>query len=69
MKTLITSPQIYINQKSEKPRFVGNMLNFIFLSNHNRPVIIEDTNRRYCVIKTAPKKESDYYDRLYNSFE
>lgn len=37
------------------------MLNFIFLSNHDNPVMIEDGDRRYCVIRTGDKMDYSYY--------
>ena len=32
------------------------MINFIMVSNHDNPVKIELNDRRYCVVRTADKK-------------
>lgn len=32
------------------------MVNFIMVSNHDNPVKIEPGDRRYCIVRTADKK-------------
>ena len=59
LKNKITEPRITLTNKYVKPFEVENYGRYIFFSNQDNPVKIEDTDRRYVVFKT-----SDKYSRL-----
>ncbi|MFA6312656.1 MAG: primase-helicase family protein [Sterolibacterium sp.] len=49
LKGLVTGATVYFNEKYQPAREVKNLLNFIFLSNHNDALFVGDTDRRYFV--------------------
>ncbi len=49
LKGLVTGSTFYINEKYQPAREVANLLNFIFLSNHNDALFLDDQDRRYFV--------------------
>lgn len=51
-----------INQKNEKVRSVKNVLNFIMLTNHDKPVVLEQDDRRYFICRTNTKNNYEYYN-------
>ena len=51
LKPWVTDATIYVEQKYEKRKAVENTFNIIFTSNDERPVIIEQSDRRYSVFK------------------
>lgn len=51
LKPWVTDSTIYVEQKYEKRKAVENTFNIIFTSNDERPVIIEQSDRRYSVFK------------------
>lgn len=61
LKSFITGEWIRINPKNIASYEERNHVNIIFLSNERMPVVIEEDDRRHCVIWTPPKKEPDYY--------
>lgn len=70
LKSLITDPFININQKNEPERIAENVSNFMFVSNNNVPVQIDNNDRRYCVtnVSSAHLKDFNYFAALDNSF-
>ena len=42
----------------------ANHVNLVFLSNEIMPVVLEEDDRRHCVIHTPPKLEKEYYDAV-----
>ncbi len=61
LKTLITGTWIRINPKHIAAYDEANHVNLVFLSNESMPVVLEEDDRRHCVIWTPPKKAKDYY--------
>lgn len=61
LKTLITGTWIRINPKHIAAYDEANHVNLVFLSNETMPVVLEEDDRRHCVIWTPPKQGSDYY--------
>ena len=59
LKNKITEPIITLQNKYVKPFTVENYGRYIFFSNQDNPVKVEDTDRRYVIFKT-----SDRYARL-----
>lgn len=49
LKGLITSTTVRINEKYQPAREVPNLMNFIFLSNHNDALFLDDHDRRFFV--------------------
>ena len=49
LKGLVTGNTLYINEKYQPARALENLLNFVFLSNHNDALFLDDQDRRYFV--------------------
>lgn len=61
LKSFITGEWIRINPKNIASYEERNHVNIVFLSNERMPVVIEEDDRRHCVIWTPPKKDAEYY--------
>ena len=62
LKSMITESTVVINEKHIKQREAPNLANFVFLSNLDAPILIEQGDRRFFVIDTpAQKRETDYW--------
>ncbi len=61
LKALITGDRIRINPKNFAAYWERNHLNLVFLSNEAMPVVLEEDDRRHCVIWTPEKQREDYY--------
>lgn len=61
LKALITGDRIRINPKNFAAYWERNHLNLVFLSNEAMPVVLEEDDRRHCVIWTPEKQQADYY--------
>lgn len=61
LKALITGDRIRINPKNFSAYWERNHLNLVFLSNESMPVVLEEDDRRHCVIWTPGKKLPQYY--------
>ncbi len=61
LKSFITGNTIRINPKNIASYEEHNHVNMVFLSNERMPVVIEEDDRRHCIIWTPPKKEKAYY--------
>lgn len=64
LKTLISEPVIRVNPKNMAAYQERNHFNLVFLSNEAVPVILENDDRRHCVIETPEKLPQDYYYKL-----
>jgi putative DNA primase/helicase len=64
LKNLVTSRRIRINPKGLVAFEESNHLNIVFLSNEKQPLVLENDDRRYCVIWTPPPLMRDFYDEL-----
>jgi putative DNA primase/helicase len=64
LKSFITGEFIRINPKNMASYEERNHVNIVFLSNERMPVVIEEDDRRHCVIWTPPKKDADYYQTV-----
>jgi putative DNA primase/helicase len=64
LKGFITGEWIRINPKNIAAYEEKNHVNIVFLSNERMPVVIEEDDRRHCVIWTPPKKEPAYYKAI-----
>jgi putative DNA primase/helicase len=64
LKGLITGDRIRINPKNMKAHWERNHVNLVFLSNEAMPVVLEEDDRRHCVIWTPEKRSAEYYQEL-----
>jgi hypothetical protein len=53
IKELITNDTVAIAQKFKDVRVETNMMNPLLLTNFHNGLVIDDTDRRYCVLKSA----------------
>jgi hypothetical protein len=76
LKNKITEPRITLTNKYVKPFEVENYGRYIFFSNQDNPVKIENTDRRYVIFKTSEKfanlppndtNKVNYYNRLFKA--
>jgi len=64
IKAIITDPELQINEKNVKAYFVRNYANCLFYSNESIPVLIEQGDRRFNVVKTGSKlKNKSWFNR------
>lgn len=64
LKTLITGTWVRINPKHIAAYDEANHVNLVFLSNEAMPAVLEEDDRRHCVIWTPAKQGRDYYAAL-----
>lgn len=64
LKTLITGNWIRINPKHVAAYEEANHVNLVFLSNEPMPAVLDEDDRRHCVIWTPPKKPPEFYAAL-----
>lgn len=64
LKNLITSEWVRVNPKNLAAHREKNQMNFVFLSNEEKPAALEGDDRRHCVIRTPPKLNPDFYEEL-----
>lgn len=66
LKDMITGETSVINEKYLKQREVPNYANFVFLSNLDAPLLIEQNDRRFYVIDSpAEKRPESYWGELH----
>lgn len=70
LKSVISDDSIDINQKNEPVRHIENVANFFLVSNNDIPIKIDDTDRRYLVLRASDKHMQDfnYFDKLASTF-
>lgn len=61
LKGFITGSTIRVNTKMVTAHIERNCMNIVFLSNEKMPVVLENDDRRHCVIWTPPKLPDDIY--------
>ena len=64
LKALITSDVIRVNPKNVAAHSEKNQMNIVFLSNERMPLVLEDDDRRHCVIWVPPKPEEEFFNQL-----
>ncbi len=69
LKTLITGNWLRINPKHIAAYDEANHVNLVFLSNESMPVVLEEDDRRHCIIWTPPKKDKAFYVELLAEIE
>ena len=61
LKALISGKRMNVNPKHLPERSEANHMNFAFLSNELQPIALDQSDRRYLVAWTPPKKDLQYY--------
>lgn len=69
LKTFVTGTQVRINPKHIAAYDEANHVNLVFLSNEKMPVVLEEDDRRHCIIWTPPAREDAYYIALAKEME
>lgn len=64
LKALITGDTVRVNPKNLPAHKERNHMNLVFLSNEVMPVVLEDDDRRHCVIWTPPKLADGFYEAV-----
>lgn len=64
LKGMITSDTIRVNPKNVAAHNEKNQMNIVFLSNERMPLVLEDDDRRYCVIWVPPKLDDNFFTAL-----
>jgi len=66
MKNIITASHLNYEIKGLQPLTAVNFLNIIITTNHDRPVLVETSDRRYALFKASDKflKTDHYYETL-----
>lgn len=69
LKSFITGDWIRINPKNLAAYDERNHVNLVFLSNEDMPVVLEEDDRRHCVIRTPDKMPADFYAKVAREIE
>ena len=64
LKGLITGDTIRVNPKNVAAHNEKNQMNIVFLSNERMPLVLEDDDRRYCVVWVPPKMDEGFFTAL-----
>lgn len=65
LKDILTSDTAVINEKFKKPRVWPIHATMVFFSNLEKPILVEQTDRRVFYIDSpAPKRDPDYYQKF-----
>lgn len=67
LKNFITEQNVIINEKGLKQYTIKNYARLFLYCNNENPVEITEDNRRFWVVKTGEKQNSEYYDKLYSN--
>lgn len=64
LQNMVTNPVVQINEKNMPVREEASHANFVFLSNEQIPMLLNDTDRRYTVLKIEDKKDIAYFKAI-----
>lgn len=64
LKGFITGSTIRVNPKNVAAHTEKNQMNIVFLSNERQPIVIENDDRRHCVIWTPPKPDEGFFHEV-----
>lgn len=59
LKSIITSPTETYDSKGLKSVVMEDYRNFVMTTNHDVPIVIEDTDRRFVLIRASSEKQGD----------
>lgn len=66
LKGITTGNQIRINPKGRTVWYEKNQINLVYLSNEQQPIVLEEDDRRYCVVLTPEKLPIEIYKTVKN---
>ncbi|MBF0501474.1 MAG: DUF3854 domain-containing protein [Candidatus Riflebacteria bacterium] len=64
IKGLVTGGSVWVNRKGIEPREEANHVNLVFLSNEDLPLLIDQDDRRFFVIRCDQKEDGFYYKAI-----
>lgn len=64
LKGFITGDTIRVNPKNLAAHNERNQMNIIFISNERMPLVLENDDRRHCVIWVPPKLSDEFFDAV-----
>lgn len=64
LKGFITGDTIRVNPKNVAAHTEKNQMNIVFLSNERMPLVLENDDRRHCVIWTPPKPDEAFFNEV-----
>lgn len=64
LKGFITGDTIRVNPKNIAAHTERNCMNIVFLSNERQPLVLENDDRRHCVIWTPPKPDDTFFAEI-----
>ena len=64
IQNMITNEVIQVNEKNMPVREEASYANFVFLSNEQLPMLLNETDRRYTVIQVENRHELEYFQAL-----
>ena len=69
LKNLITAEKRSFEGKGLKPITLNNYINLVMTTNQEVPVLLEDTDRRFCCFKASDEKRGnfDYWTMVHNA--
>ena len=69
LKGFITGGTIRVNPKGVAAHNEKNQMNIVFLSNERMPIVLENGDRRHCVIWTPPAMDDEYFEAVNREIE
>lgn len=69
IKTMITGKRHTINEKNLARRFERNFTNFVFLSNENQPLLLDEFDRRHMCVLVNTVHQPEYFKALASEIE
>lgn len=64
LKGFVTSETIRVNPKNVAAHNEKNCMNIVFLSNERQPIVLENDDRRHCVIWAPPKPDDGFFAEI-----
>lgn len=69
LKNFVTGEWVRVNPKGLAAYRERNHMQIVFLSNEKQPLVLENDDRRYCIIWTPPPLDAAFYDELSEEIE
>jgi putative DNA primase/helicase len=69
LKSYITGTQVMIETKNLPVRRESNHMNMVFTSNEVQPLSLDDSDRRYMVVRTPGKREPEFYQAVHEQIQ
>lgn len=68
-KSLITASEMKYEQKGQPTKVAPNYTTYVATTNNDVSVVLEDTNRRFFMVRAAPDRvgDSDFWNRIHTS--